>query len=543
MGKGSVFEGKTVVLTGKLVTMTRSEAKKVLVEAGAKVTGSVSKNTDLLIHGENAGSKLQKALSLDVEVMTEHEMVAILSEVGAGAEELAGAQEQLAEAAAQKAAEATEMTKVAQELREFVAYLEKRPDIRVRVADVGRKAAKADVDRVRSMHRELGDFFAEMNGIRLEWEFVEPPGGGSMRVSPISQYTRFENDDVYYMGFGDHRESMLLDEITPEGGTWLVRDKGSKEAEIIFASAAEGADGIVAASSLAEYFRKAIEHGSVPYWPRCFTDSPYVSYAAQEEAVRRFQAPVVEPTAIEVGARVHFQTFAEGGRGEVLALHSAEAGRHTEWTGTEFAKVRFDEGTTGWIPQRLMKGVREVDAYERLRDPSFDLEAAAAEDIEGLFDELARAMGPLFHWSTINLGLIASNGRVAAGLLGSRPFVEALGAVVAIFGAVSEAGLDLDEQRKVEENGEEFNASEFSRGRWQYRIRGILQGLMSGLLIRAAHEEPDHAGRVRELMAQVGGKDTPSGEGPISRPEWSHNSKPESFGLEEGELVFTSTGI
>lgn len=71
----SMFAGKTVVLTGKLEKMSRGEAKKKLEELGAKVTGSVSKSTDLLIAGEDAGSKLKKAESLGIEVWDENKFV------------------------------------------------------------------------------------------------------------------------------------------------------------------------------------------------------------------------------------------------------------------------------------------------------------------------------------------------------------------------------------------------------------------------------------------------------------------------------------
>ncbi|MEM1179851.1 MAG: NAD-dependent DNA ligase LigA [Acidobacteriota bacterium] len=64
----SPFAGKTVVLTGTL-SMPRSAAKKRLEAAGAKVTGSVSKKTDLVVAGESAGSKLEKAQKLGVEVI------------------------------------------------------------------------------------------------------------------------------------------------------------------------------------------------------------------------------------------------------------------------------------------------------------------------------------------------------------------------------------------------------------------------------------------------------------------------------------------
>lgn len=67
----SMFTGKTVVLTGSLHLFTRDEARGLLERLGANVASSVSKKTDLVIYGENAGSKLEKALQLNVSVMDE----------------------------------------------------------------------------------------------------------------------------------------------------------------------------------------------------------------------------------------------------------------------------------------------------------------------------------------------------------------------------------------------------------------------------------------------------------------------------------------
>ena len=71
----TIFTGKTVVLTGTLATMTRPEAQALLEHLGATVSGSVSKRTDFVIYGENAGSKLTKAQSLGVATMTESEFM------------------------------------------------------------------------------------------------------------------------------------------------------------------------------------------------------------------------------------------------------------------------------------------------------------------------------------------------------------------------------------------------------------------------------------------------------------------------------------
>lgn len=73
-----VFGNKTIVLTGKLNIMSRSEATKALTNLGAKVTSSVTKKTDLVIAGEDAGSKLTKAESLGIEVWNETMMIDVL---------------------------------------------------------------------------------------------------------------------------------------------------------------------------------------------------------------------------------------------------------------------------------------------------------------------------------------------------------------------------------------------------------------------------------------------------------------------------------
>lgn len=75
----TVFSGKTIVLTGKLEKLTRPEAKERIEALGGHVTGSVSKKTDLVVAGEDAGSKLTKAQDLNIEVWDEDKLLGELN--------------------------------------------------------------------------------------------------------------------------------------------------------------------------------------------------------------------------------------------------------------------------------------------------------------------------------------------------------------------------------------------------------------------------------------------------------------------------------
>jgi DNA ligase (NAD+) len=68
------------VLTGTLPTLTRDQAKEKIESAGGRVSGSVSKKTDYVVAGEEAGSKLEKAQSLGVKVLDEAGLLALLED-------------------------------------------------------------------------------------------------------------------------------------------------------------------------------------------------------------------------------------------------------------------------------------------------------------------------------------------------------------------------------------------------------------------------------------------------------------------------------
>lgn len=118
----SAVAGKTFVITGTLPTLKRDAAKDMLIAAGAKVAGSVSKKTDFVVAGAEAGSKLEKAEALGVKVIDEAEMLAMLSAPGeaTAATEEAAAEEPASETPQEVPAEtvkAAEPVKVAETIK------------------------------------------------------------------------------------------------------------------------------------------------------------------------------------------------------------------------------------------------------------------------------------------------------------------------------------------------------------------------------------------------------------------------------------------
>ena len=77
--RGTTLAGKTFVLTGTLAKYSRDQAKKMIEDAGGRVASSVSKKTDFVVAGTDAGSKLDKAKELGVSVIGESEMEGLLA--------------------------------------------------------------------------------------------------------------------------------------------------------------------------------------------------------------------------------------------------------------------------------------------------------------------------------------------------------------------------------------------------------------------------------------------------------------------------------
>lgn len=106
----SELAGKTFVLTGTLPTMTRDEAKDRLLAVGAKVSGSVSKKTDFVVAGAEAGSKLTKAEQLGIRILDEAGLLAMLAKAEGGADPGPAAPEETEVASAEKTSGTDEKT-------------------------------------------------------------------------------------------------------------------------------------------------------------------------------------------------------------------------------------------------------------------------------------------------------------------------------------------------------------------------------------------------------------------------------------------------
>ena len=77
---GTLFEGMTFVLTGTLPTLSRAQAQEMIRKNGGKATGSVSKKTSIVLAGESAGSKLDKARELGVRIIDEAQFLQMIEQ-------------------------------------------------------------------------------------------------------------------------------------------------------------------------------------------------------------------------------------------------------------------------------------------------------------------------------------------------------------------------------------------------------------------------------------------------------------------------------
>lgn len=205
------FAGKKIAVTGKLMLMTRAEAEAHIIAAGATPTGSVSKATDLLILGANAGSKLDKARSLGVATINEDQFLRLIRD--------------------ERAPEAVELTGALADFlpryQQMVATLEANPNVRILKRHIAPPASEADI---RAVHEHLGaeldpailNFYRQCDGLSLMWVTTDNPnadsnntnfndyhpGDGAINIYPIKlTFVDANWDGVHYFDFmKDHAD-------------------------------------------------------------------------------------------------------------------------------------------------------------------------------------------------------------------------------------------------------------------------------------------------------------------------------------------------
>lgn len=286
------FTGVKIAITGTFATMKRSDAKRVLEDAGAVISGSVSKKTELVIHGADAGTKAAKAQSLGVELMTEEEMVQQLNEVGYTHELLADAAKKLKAQAAKEKKLMAGVNKTIASVNEsqvekygdtigrmLLIYLEifvQRPDVYVATFNIG---APANHATLHSLHKqvppEILAFGAEVGPLELTWVFASEKvqrnkfcvgyNGGRINYRGLKNFRWYPRpSDWVYLTY---KEEAMFDDLVDEGVTYLSYEPGEKrtEAYLVFDNAGDTVRDYLGSMEL--YFTNGAKAGFTWYWP------------------------------------------------------------------------------------------------------------------------------------------------------------------------------------------------------------------------------------------------------------------------------------
>lgn len=340
----SPFAGKTVVLTGTFATMKRADATTMLGSLGAKVAGSVSKATDLLIHGEDAGSKITKARALGVAIMSEAEMVAALAGSAAPPAELAGASEKIAakQAASDDRLASVRATIAAVEepqiarlgfpiphlLLAYLRVLAQRPDVFVVDHRLGAPTSTRALLRLHGqLPPEVLALASHIGSLEFTWVFDadkdERDGfskgyrGGRLCFPGFENFRWWKRPAEWDWVHFDSQA--MFDDLVAEGSTMLSYDPGQPptEASLVFDDANDVERYPV--GPVSHYLTRGAKLGFVWYWPRAD------SWEARDFTQRLFDAslPRTTPAAEVVAALV-----AKG-------LSEAEAAGMVAWLGED----------------------------------------------------------------------------------------------------------------------------------------------------------------------------------------------------------------
>ncbi len=175
------FKDKKIVITGTFECMTRKEAQEKLKGLGANITGSISKNTDVLVAGAAAGSKLMKAEKLGTTIVTESELLEILGIETSSENQLTGPLYDFKE----------RFMKLVKELREH-------PDIDVLHYNLGKPASDTKIEQVEDylgteLTPAIKNFYKQCDGASLMWVYKDTEGKENVRIRPNNRYALEDN--------------------------------------------------------------------------------------------------------------------------------------------------------------------------------------------------------------------------------------------------------------------------------------------------------------------------------------------------------------
>ena len=308
----SFFAGKTVVLTGTLMTMKRTDAQKLLATAGAKFGDGVTKQTDILIYGEKAGSKLAAARKLNITMMTEAEMVAKLSQSSSDPSAVSEVAKKLA------VAEAEEKTRMAgfraeldatnaqhlkdygmtaaQLLMKYVQVFSKRPDVYVTNNKLGGAASNDTLLRHRGkIPSEWLAFHAELGAVHFGWILAvykkdikghsEGYRGGRIDIGDPNQF-RWWPIQAWAKKYYKFKEDATFDNFVAEGRTMLSYNPKEKphQATLIFDNANDCVRHDLG-MGIFEYLRKGASVGFSWYWQMGDWEGTEFTVALMEESL------------------------------------------------------------------------------------------------------------------------------------------------------------------------------------------------------------------------------------------------------------------
>lgn len=288
------FSGKNVAITGKFVTMSRSDASALLSAAGANVGGSVTAKTDVLVHGERAGSKLTKARTLGIRILTEAEFVAGLANAEVESELLDGAADKVAEAAAEEEKKMRRVREtidpvlasqverwglpLGQLLLKYIQVFSQRPDVFVFEQKIG---GPLDNKGLRYFDGQLPPallaLLTEVNALEWNWMLAEEKAergqwskgykGGRIELRGVRPgYVMWHPIPDWRKEYEDYAEELVFDDFVAEGMTWFSRDKGQTRAQasLIFDNANDCVRHPL--GSLEDYLTRGAKAAFTWYW-------------------------------------------------------------------------------------------------------------------------------------------------------------------------------------------------------------------------------------------------------------------------------------